>query len=245
MSLKKLTIIMIKSSLLFFFSLFFSIIGFSQEESNKKEEQTKPVQRNYTTKHIGSNEAPKIDAVFDEAAWDSVEWASDFVENQPDNGTPPSEQTKFKVLYDDKNIYFAFVSFDAEPDKIVRRLSRRDGFEGDFVEINIDSYHDKRTAFSFTITAAGVKGDEFISNNGHDWDPSWNPIWYVKTQITEEGWIAELRIPLSQLRFSSEQEQVWGLQVMRRYFRKEERSTWQHILANSPGWVSEFGQLNG
>ncbi len=229
---------MAKSAFLFIFSIFISILCFSQEETTIEK-------RSYTTKSIANDKAPKIDGILDDAAWNIVEWTSGFIENQPDNGTPPTEQTKFKVLYDDKNIYFAFRSYDAEPDKIERRLSRRDGFAGDWVEVNIDSYHDERTAFSFTITAAGVKGDEFVSNNGNNWDPSWNPIWYARTQLDDEGWTAEFRIPLSQLRFSNEHEQVWGLQATRRYFRTEERSLWQHVLPNSPGWVSEFGELRG
>ncbi len=236
---------MTKSAILLILFFCFTILGFSQEESQKKESQTKPEKRYYTTKLVPIESAPKIDGIIDDSSWDSVAWASDFVEFEPDNGTPPTEQTKFKVIYDDKNIYFAIKSFDAEPNKIERRLSRRDGFEGDFVELNIDSYHDKQTAFSFTLTAAGVKGDEFVSNNGDNWDPSWNPIWYGKSQIDADGWTAEIRIPLSQLRFSNDQNQVWGLQVLRRYFRKEERSLWQYIPANPTGWVSEFGELNG
>ena len=106
---------------------------------------------------------------------------------------PPSQQTKFKILYDEKNLYIAVRAFDDEPDKIEKRLSRRDGFEGDYVEMHIDSYHDLRTAFSFTVTAAGVKGDEAISENGENFDESWNPIWYTKTNIDEEGWTAEMK----------------------------------------------------
>ena len=74
------------------------------------------------------------------------------------------------------------------------------------MEVNIDSYHDKRTGFSFTSSVSGVKGDEFISNNGNNWDGSWNPIWYLKTNIDEEGWTAELKIPLSQLKFGNNKE---------------------------------------
>jgi hypothetical protein len=124
-------------------------------------------------------------------------------------------------------------------------MSRRDGFEGDWVEINIDSYHDKRSGFSFTSSVSGVKGDEFISNNGNNWDGSWNPIWYLKTNIDEEGWTAEVKIPFSQLKFGNDKEQIWGIQVQRRFFRAEERSTWQRIPLDSPGWVSEFGELHG
>ncbi len=225
--------------------LSYSILAFSQTDVDSSKEQTDPEKRVYTTNSIKNGTAPRLDGVFDEAVWDEVEWTSDYVENEPDNGTAPTEQSKLKIVYDDKNLYIAVHCLDADPDKIEKRLSRRDGFEGDWLEINIDSYNDDRTAFSFTITAAGVKGDEFISNNGNNWDSSWNPIWYAKTLIVDDGWTAELRIPLSQLRFGNEEEQTWGLQSTRRYFRNEERSLWQPVLPNAPGWVSEFGELRG
>jgi hypothetical protein len=142
-----------------------------------------------------------------------------------------------KIIYDDKNVYVAFKSYHADPSTIEKRMGRRDDFPGDWVEINLGSYNDDRTGFSFTISASGVKGDEFISNNGN-FDGSWNPIWYVGTQIDEDGWTAEMRIPLSQLRFGDLEEQVWGLQSTRRYFNNEERSTWQPLEPNPPGWVS-------
>ena len=200
--------------------------------------------RIYTTASISSYSTPVIDGILNDDAWNAVEWTTDYIENQPDENTPPTEQTKMKIAYDDKNIYVAFRCYDAEPENIVKRLSRRDGFEGDWVEVNFDSFNDDRTGFSFTVTAAGVKGDEFISNNGN-FDGSYNPIWYVKTNIDTEGWTAEMRIPLSQLRFSADQDQVWGLQSTRRYFRAEERSLWQRLPADAPGFVSEFGELRG
>ena len=201
--------------------------------------------RIYTTKPLNGSEAPTINGLIEESSWDLVEWSGDFIENQPDENTPPSQQTKFKILYDQKYLYIAYRCYDTEPNKIEKRLSRRDGFSGDWIEINLDSYHDKRTAFSFTITAAGVKGDEFISNNGNNWDGSWNPIWYTATNIDDEGWTAEVKIPLSQLKFGKSKEQIWGLQLTRRFFRKEERSVWQRVPQDAPGWVSEFGELHG
>ena len=203
------------------------------------------VKKTYFTQGIEPEATPVIDGILNETVWDLVEWGGDYIEFQPDENTDPSVETKFKILYDPKNLYIAFRCYDPEPDKIERRLSRRDGFAGDWVEVNIDSYHDRRTAFSFSITAAGVKGDEFVSNNGNNWDSSWNPIWYAKTQIDEEGWTAEIRIPLSQLKFSDAPEQVWGLQSTRRFFREEERSLWQRKPVDQPGWVSEFGELHG
>jgi len=124
-------------------------------------------------------------------------------------------------------------------------MSRRDSFEGDMVEINIDSYYDKRTAFSFTASVSGVKGDEYVSNNGDDWDAGWDPIWYLQTSIDELGWLAEMRIPLSQLRFADLPELVWGIQVTRMFFRKQERSQWQYIPPDAAGMVYLFGEMNG
>lgn len=208
-----------------------------------QEKKTEIPKRTYTTKAITTS--PTIDGILDDDSWNSVEWATDFIEQRPDENTPPSYQTKFKIVYDAKFLYIAVRALDGEPEKIEKRLSRRDGFAGDWVEINIDSYNDDRTGFSFTLTAAGVKGDEFISDNGNNWDGSWNPIWYTATNIDDKGWTAEIKIPFSQLKFGESPEQTWGLQVQRRFFRKEERSVWQRIPQDAPGWVSEFGVLRG
>ncbi len=201
--------------------------------------------RIYTTKPILNLGEPKIDGVLNDKSWDAVEWASDFIESRPDENTPPGQQTKFKILYDQKYLYVAYRCFDTEPEKIERRLSRRDGFVGDRITLILDTYHDKRTAFAFTITAAGVKGDEFVSRNGNNWDDSWNPIWYAASGIDDEGWTAEIKIPLSQLKFGKSKEQIWGLQVNRLLFRKDERSVWQRIPRDVSGFVSEFGELHG
>lgn len=197
----------------------------------------------YTTNTF-DGEAPKIDGNLSDQAWNAVEWSSDYLEFEPDIATPPTEQTKMKITYDAKNLYVAFHCLESDKTKLEKRLGRRDDFPGDWVEINIDSYNDDRTGFSFTASASGVKGDEFISDNGN-FDSSWNPIWYLATAEDDEGWTAEIRIPLSQLRFSAENEQVWGIQSTRRYFANEERSTWQALPVNPPGWVSEFGELRG
>ncbi|VXD13532.1 DUF5916 domain-containing protein [Marinoscillum sp. 108] len=188
---------------------------------------------------------PVIDGKLDDPAWDLVDWGGDFIQRQPEDGAAPSQDTKFKILYDAKYLYIGIRAFDLEPDKVARRMSRRDGFEGDLVEVNIDSYNDKRTAFSFTASASGVKGEEYVSNNGDDWDSTWDPIWYLKTSLDDQGWIAEFKIPLSQLRFADKEEHVWGIQVMRMVFRKQERSYWQPIAQDSPGWVHLFGELRG
>lgn len=201
--------------------------------------------KSYTTAMV-QGDAPDIDGRLNDAAWDQVAWAGgDFRQMNPDKGKPGTVQTKFKILYDARNLYVIIRAYDPEPDKIVRRMARRDSFEGDRVSIHIDSYYDKRTAFAFTASASGVKGDEYVSNNGEDWDSGWDPIWYLDTSIDAEGWIAEMRIPLSQLRFADMAEMTWGVQVMRSYFRNQERSQWQYIPPDAAGYVHLFGEMNG
>lgn len=200
--------------------------------------------KQYFTQVVADN-AIEFDGIPDEAAWEKVAWSGDFVEYQPNENTPPSQPTQFKILYTDKFLIFGYRCFDTAPDSIVKRMSRRDEFPGDWVEVNIDSYHDLRTAFSFTLSVSGVKGDEFISDNGNNWDTNWNPIWYAKTHVDSLGWTAEVKIPFSQLRYGNQAEPVWGVQVQRRIFRQEERSTWQYIPRNAGAWVSNFGELHG
>ncbi|MEO7306698.1 MAG: DUF5916 domain-containing protein [Ferruginibacter sp.] len=198
----------------------------------------------YDTKRL-AGATITMDGVPSEEAWNVVEWGGDFIQNLPNEGMPPSEVTQFKIMYDDKFLYIAYNCLDSKPGSIEKRLGRRDAFPGDFVEINIDSYHDLRTGFSFSTSVSGVRGDEFISNNGNNWDASWNPIWFAKTAVNKNGWTAEIKIPLSQLRYGNEKDKVWGIQVTRRLFRKEERSNWQYVPQRSGVWVSGFGELHG
>jgi Domain of unknown function (DUF5916)/Carbohydrate family 9 binding domain-like len=200
--------------------------------------------KRYDTKRL-AGKTITLDGNPNEEAWKLVEWGGDFTQWQPNEGKPPSQPTQFKILYDNKFLYVAYNCIDTAPALIEKRMGRRDAFPGDFVEINIDSYHDQRTGFSFTTSVSGVRGDEFISNNGSNWDPNWNPIWFAKTAINKHGWTAEIKIPLSQLRYGNEKDKVWGIQVMRRIFRKEERSTWQFIPQRTGVWVSNFGELHG
>ncbi len=201
--------------------------------------------RVYVTMPLPASEPITIDGLLNDTAWEVVQWQGDFTEFEPANGTPPSQRTEFKITYDQKNLYVGVRCYDSIPSKIEKRLARRDNFSGDWIEINIDSYNDKRTAFSFNVSAAGVKGDEFVSQNGDNWDDSWNPIWYTAANIDDKGWTAEMKIPFSQLKFGKQEEQIWGLQMHRKFFRAEERSLWQAVPQDTPGWVSEFGILRG
>jgi len=201
-------------------------------------------QKTYSTQRFQAT-VPVIDGIFDDEIWQEGDWRSDFSQNSPDNGADASQKTEFKILYDDNYIYVAIKAYDDEPSKIDKRLSRRDSWEGDKVMIKLDSYNDERTAFVFNVTAGGVKNDGILTNDGGNFDGTWNPIWFVKTAFTDDGWTAEMKIPLSQLRFGSQQNQIWGLEVERFIFRNQETDVWQPIPDDVSGHVSYFGKLHG
>lgn len=201
------------------------------------------VKRTYETAFATS--APSIDGLINDECWNMVEWSSGFIQTHPAENKPPSQETAFKILYDNDNLYVFIRAFDTEPDKISRIMSRRDNFNGDLVLVELDSYFDKQTGFLFAASASGAKSDAAVSQDGQNEDESWNPIWYLETSIDDKGWCAEMKIPLSQLRFGKKDAQVWGLEVSRGIYRIQERSQWQVIPKGAPGRVHLFGELSG
>ncbi|MBN1952682.1 MAG: carbohydrate binding family 9 domain-containing protein, partial [Bacteroidales bacterium] len=189
--------------------------------------------------------APAIDGILDDDAWNEGIWIDDFTQYEPYNGARVSQRTEFKILFDDDNLYGAFKAYDTSPDSIVSRLTRRDNPDGDLVGIIFDSFHDLRTGFLFGITSSGVKYDQMFTNDGDSEDSSWDPNWWVKTSINDEGWVAEMKIPFSQVRFEKNSGDIWGLEVARALYRKNEPSFWQHLPKDAPGLVHLFGELAG
>lgn len=189
--------------------------------------------------------APVINGEFDDEAWLQGEWAGEFVQHQPYADRPPSQQTEFKVAFDDMNLYVAIRALDSAPDSITNRMSRRDNGDGDMVFVLFDSYHDLRTGFTFGVSSAGVRFDMIFSNNGQNEDPTWDPIWLAKAHLHDWGWGAEMKIPFTQLRFKKNSDEVWGFEVARQVFRKEELSFWHPIPREAPGIIHAMGELDG
>ena len=186
---------------------------------------------------------PRIDGKLDDACWSQGEWTGDFTQREPHEGRPGSQSTQLKILYDDKFIYVAMRAYDTELAKQPRLRGKRDELIGDVVGVNFDSYFDKRTGFEFDLTSGGSKIDLVLKNDS--WDTSWNAVWDGKVGMEPDAWTAEFRIPLSQLRYSNQPEQVWGLHSWRWINRLQEESDWQLLPMDSPGFVYSFGELHG
>ncbi len=190
-----------------------------------------------------SGVAPAIDGVLDDAAWQQGTWQGNFSQYIPNDNAKPSQQTEFKLLHDDSYIYAAFRCLDSEPSKISAILSRRDDIAGDRVGLELDSYNDHITAYCFYVNAAGVKWD-YTSSDNNGQDANWNPIWWVKTSKDDRGWYAEMRIPLSELRFKPASDSKWGVEIGRLIYRLQERSVWQPMSREQQGWNAKLGVLS-
>ena len=189
---------------------------------------------------------PTIDGVLDDECWlNTGSWSGNFVQQRPNEGQPATEDTHVKILYDDHNLYVAFICYDSEPDKINRWLAPRDQVSGDAAAIIFDSYNDRQTGFAFGLTAGGTKVDFLCFNNQND-DYTWNAVWEGKVSHDAKGWYAEFKIPLSQLRYANtEGEQEWGFTATRRIDRKAEQSFVHLIPQQNSGFVFNLSRLTG
>jgi hypothetical protein len=197
----------------------------------------------YTTSRLVTSK-PIIDGKLDDECWKKGTWAGNYTQFIPNEGAKPTYPTDMNIQYDDKNIYVAFRCYDGEPDKILRLAGVRDELVGDMAGINFDSYRDYRTGFEFTITAWGQKVD-LVLFNPSNWDFNWNPVWKGKVGLEDSAWVAEYEIPLSQLRYSGKDEQVWGLHTWRWISRLQEESNWEKQSKTGPGMLFNFGELRG
>src|ERR1035437_2382919 len=229
-----------------FFLFFFNLQEASTKGTNLGDSitnATKKPLRVYHTCRL-SVEKPLIDGKLDDACWKTGEWSGNYTQWIPNEGARPSQPTQLKILYDDKNIYVAIRAFDSVPKKISRKAGRRDEFTGDMVGVTFDSYHDRRTGFEFDVTAAGQKLDLLLTNPNNA-DLNWNAVWKAKTAKEDSAWTAEIEIPLSQLRYSNDSVQVWGLHAWRWIDRLQQESDWELQTSTSPGILYLFGELQG
>jgi hypothetical protein len=187
-----------------------------------------------------------IDGKLDEEAWTKAVPITEFRQIDPDEGKPASQRTDVRFLYDDDALYVAARMYDtAGAAGVVTRLVRRDAdMESDYFQVVIDAYHDHLGRAFFQVNPSGVKSDALGVGSSYP-DPSWDGIWEAAATIDSLGWTAELRIPYSQLRFSQQQVQTWGLQVRRWIQRRNEQDQWSWWGKTEVGGPSRFGHLEG
>ena len=230
-------------------------LGFEAPSAEAKEPTTPPVPAVEAVQLTGGL---TVDGRLDEADWAAAVPIAGFTQFEPVEGATPSQQTTVRVLYGDDALYVGAVLRDSEPNEIVQTLSRRD--EPSLVDrfwVAIDSYFDRKTAYAFGVSAAGVQIDGVmidgqrirregrVSTVSEQVDLSWDAVWNADVALTAEGWTVEMRIPYTMLRFSEAEEQTWGINFRREIARLSEVDDWVMVSRQEDGSVRHFGVLSG
>lgn len=195
-----------------------------------------------------SGAAPHVDGALDDPAWAAAPVIGGFVQRIPDEGAAPSEATEVKILFDDDALYVGARMHRKDPSLIRTSVTRRDGdSDAEVFILSLDTYLDRRTAYSFSISSGGVRGDFYHSQDSEDSgrEAQFDPVWAARTRVDSDGWTAELRIPFSQLRFNAANQHTWGMQLTRVIADRTERDQWTLIPIAAAGFSSYFGRLQG
>lgn len=193
--------------------------------------------------------APVIDGVLDEAFWGEIEPLTDFRQREPTDGAAATERTEVRIAYTPTALYFGMTMYDAQPDLILGNVLQRGGWidKDDNIRIAIDTYDDDRNAYMFEVGALGAQDDALISDEAtEDWN--WDGIYTTEARITDDGWVLEIEIPFTTIRFGDPTAPEMGLAIFRSIRRKNEQVFWPHIgqqYRSGIRQVSRYGRLTG
>lgn len=215
--------------------------GIGQESASN---QASPPRQAQATRLVGSVD---VDGRLVESVWAGARWTSGFVQKDPAEGSPASTVTEVAFVFDDDALYVGARMHSAGRADIRAVTSRRDNpANSERIIVSLDTYLDRRTAYTFGVTATGVRFEYYHpgdSENNRDY--SFDPVWQAETEVDSTGWTAEMRIPFSQLRFNERPDQVWGLNLNRYVPSRDEDAYWVLVPKNETGWSSRMGTLEG
>ncbi len=232
--------------LLLFAGLSLPAVVFAQDDAGQKQKELGAQRSTKTIEAVHIDSPPKLDGVLDDAAWESIPIATGFTTFEPEIGQAADQKTEVKLAYDNTALYVGAFMHEEGSERVLRQMGERDRFfsdNADYFAICLDPYESEQNAFCFLVTAAGVQSDALVTPNGED--GSWNAVWYSKVEISEEGWVLELKIPYSALRFPQKDVQNWGIGLERSIRRTREKSTWYDFDPRLDGAVNQFGTLKG
>jgi len=197
---------------------------------------------------LGPDVSIDVDGRLDEAIWDEAPSFADFVQKTPVEGAPAINDTRVWLLYDESALYVGAINYDENLAGIARNMARRDaGYAGrsDYFEIMLDPNRDGLTGYRFRVTAGGVQTDRYLYEDDKE-DAAWNGVYESLVTVDERGWIVEMRIPLSQIRYeTADSAQTWGVQFGRRRASDNELTRFSFVSGLRPGRVSQFGLVDG
>ena len=195
-----------------------------------------------------AEDAIRVDGRLDDRAWEQAVAISDFIQKEPVEGAAPTERMEVMFAYDADALYVGARMYSRDPSSIQTPLGRRDnlGAQAEHFFVSLDTYYDRRTAYTFGVSASGVRLDRYHPRDDESSaDAGFDPVWEARTAIDEQGWTAELWIPFAQLRFIDRPDQVWGLNIARFTPTLDEEDYWVVVPRTQSAWASRFGALEG
>ncbi len=170
-----------------------------------------------------------------------------FIQRLPSDGQPSTQKTEAYLGYDDRYFYCIFVAFDSEPSKVRGNRTPRDNVTGDDkLDLFLDTYHDRRRAYVFTVNAYGHQMDGLWTEGPRNqYDDTWDAVWESRGQLTEQGFVTWIAVPFKSLRFPATEEQTWGIVLVRWIVRNNESATWPRVSTRIEGRMSQEATLQG
>lgn len=189
----------------------------------------------------------EVDGVLDETFWANAQWATDFLQKDPAEGVPATTRTQVAFFFDEDALYIGARMQSNGLSDIRAVTSRRDNpANSERIIVSLDTYLDRRTAYTFGVTATGVRFEYYHGGDSEfNRDYSFDPVWQAEARMDSAGWTAEMRIPFSQLRFNEREGQVWGLNMNRYIPSRNEDVYWVLVPKDETGWSSRMGTLEG
>ena len=186
------------------------------------------------------DQAPRLDGVLNEEAWGQAAVIDEFIQQEPAEGEPATERTVVRLMYDARALYVGVEAYDSVPDGVIATEMRRDSrqlLDEDNFQLILDTFHDSRSGYMFVTSPLGAKLEQQIAEEGEggyrgnssNINLDWDGVWDVSARRTDEGWVAEIAIPMVTMRFPEADEQVWGINFMRNIRRKNEQVFWAPI----------------
>ncbi len=197
-----------------------------------------------TIKVVRTDNPPIIDGKLNDEAWKNVPVAKDFVQFSPNNGAPAWQKSEIKFLYDNTALYIGAMLYDSAPDSILTELSERDNiYNADYMGIYFDPSGTGMNGFGFFVTASGVQYDVKVDH--YNEDASWDAVWQSCVSITDSGWIAEIKIPFTALRFPRTDVQNWKINIWRNIMRHRQNTNWVFVDRQKDGILNQSGKMMG
>lgn len=196
--------------------------------------------------------APSVDGRLDDLIWQRAAAIDRFVQYLPVEGAPATESTKVYVAYDAQTLYFGIHAHYSDLSLMRSNRVDRDKIDlDDIVTVSLDPFQDQQRGYAFSVNAFGVQGDAILTQGfgvNTTGDASWNVLFDSAGTLVEDGWTAEMAIPIKSLRYPGRgagEAHEWGLQVLREIRSKDETSVWSPVSGDAGGFLAQMGTLDG